>query len=64
MIGILLGWGISAAAMRGALAARNEVILQSTLQKVQSRYTYRARYHFDMSTLFFLPPQRGWSSKS
>ena len=40
VVGVLLGWGIGAAAMRGALAARNQVVLQSTLQKVQSRYVY------------------------
>jgi hypothetical protein len=38
VIGILLGWGIGAAGMRGALAARNEILLKHTLEKVQSRY--------------------------
>jgi hypothetical protein len=38
MIGVLLGWGIGAAGMRGALAARDQILLKSTLQKVQSRY--------------------------
>ncbi|KIM71841.1 hypothetical protein PILCRDRAFT_93686 [Piloderma croceum F 1598] len=36
VIGVLLGWGIGAAGMRGALAARNQVLLKSTLEKVQS----------------------------
>ncbi|KZP26783.1 hypothetical protein FIBSPDRAFT_731732 [Athelia psychrophila] len=35
MIGVLLGWGIGAAAMKAALASRNEVLLASTLQRVK-----------------------------
>ncbi|THH07358.1 hypothetical protein EW145_g3442 [Phellinidium pouzarii] len=33
--GMLLGWGIGAAAMRAAVAARNTTLLQSSYQKVQ-----------------------------
>ncbi|KAL4246747.1 hypothetical protein ABKN59_009080 [Abortiporus biennis] len=33
VIGMLTGWGIGAAAMRGALAARNQVRLQASLQQ-------------------------------
>jgi len=42
VIGVLLGWGFGAAAMRCALAARDKVLLQSTLQKVQSTAAGRA----------------------
>lgn len=31
-----MGWGIGCAAMRAALASRDQVLLQTTLQKVQS----------------------------
>jgi hypothetical protein len=44
MIGVLLGWAIGVAAMRGALAARDQVLLRNTLQKVQSRYVRGVHY--------------------
>jgi hypothetical protein len=37
MIGMLLAWGLSAAAMRSALAARDQVLLRSQYQRVQAR---------------------------
>ena len=37
VIGVLFGWGFGAAAMRAALAVRDQVLLKSTLQQVQSR---------------------------
>ncbi|KAA1472661.1 hypothetical protein DENSPDRAFT_872334 [Dentipellis sp. KUC8613] len=35
LLGLLLGWGIGSAGMRGALAARNQAVLKETLQKAQ-----------------------------
>lgn len=38
IFGVLLGWGIGAAAMKAAIAAREKVLLKSSLQKAQERY--------------------------
>jgi hypothetical protein len=38
MIGMLLAWGLSAAAMRAALAARDQTLLKEQYQRVQERY--------------------------
>ncbi|KII87451.1 hypothetical protein PLICRDRAFT_163585 [Plicaturopsis crispa FD-325 SS-3] len=35
ILGVLLGWGIGSAAMRAALASRNQILLASTLQKAK-----------------------------
>lgn len=44
ILGVLMGWGIGAAAMRAALAVRNQVLLEHTLQRVQSRYVIYLAY--------------------
>ncbi|KAF7972398.1 hypothetical protein HWV62_18046 [Athelia sp. TMB] len=36
VIGVLLGWGVGAAAMKAALSSRNQVLLAATLEEVQS----------------------------
>jgi hypothetical protein len=38
IFGVLLGWGIGAAAMKAAIAAREKVLLKSSLQKAQERF--------------------------
>ena len=38
LIGMLLGWGIGSAAMRAALAARNQEVARATLQKTMAGY--------------------------
>jgi len=52
VMGVLFGWGIGAAAMRAALAARDQVLLKSTLQKVQSRYVYCVHHDLYMFISF------------
>ena len=37
IVGMCLGWGLGSAAMRGALAARDQVLLQSQLQREAQR---------------------------
>ncbi|EIN05213.1 hypothetical protein PUNSTDRAFT_107508 [Punctularia strigosozonata HHB-11173 SS5] len=37
MMGFLVGWGLGSAAMRGALAARSQLLLKHTLQQAQQR---------------------------
>ena len=37
VIGMLLGWGIGAAAMRAALAVRDQVLLADSLRTVQQK---------------------------
>lgn len=37
IVGLCLGWGFGAAAMRAALAARNQVLLKHTLQQEAQR---------------------------
>jgi hypothetical protein len=50
VIGVLLGWGIGAAGMRGALAARDQILLKKTLEKVESRYI-SALSHYNLDVL-------------
>jgi hypothetical protein len=38
IIGTLLGWGIGAAGMKAAVAARDKVLLKSSLQKAKETY--------------------------
>jgi hypothetical protein len=38
IIGMLFGWGIGAAAMRAALAARDPALLQKQMKAVIARY--------------------------
>lgn len=38
ILGMCLGWAIGCAAMRGALAARDQVLLQSQLQREAQRF--------------------------
>ncbi len=38
VVGLCLGWGFGAAAMRAALAARNQVLLRQTLQQEAQRF--------------------------
>lgn len=40
VIGMCLGWGIGAAAMKAALSARNQDVLRETLLRAQERYVY------------------------
>lgn len=40
MIGILLGWAIGAAGMKAATAARDKVLLKSSLQQAQESYVH------------------------
>jgi hypothetical protein len=40
IIGTLLGWGIGAAGMKAAVAARDKVLLKSSLQKAQETYVW------------------------
>jgi hypothetical protein len=40
IIGVLLGWGIGAAGMKAATAARDKVFLKSSLQQAQETYVY------------------------
>lgn len=35
IVGMLLGWGVGAVAMKAALAARNQTVLKSTLLRAQ-----------------------------
>jgi hypothetical protein len=37
LVGILLGWGIGAAAMRAAIATRDMAHVQSQIQQIQAR---------------------------
>jgi hypothetical protein len=38
VVGMLIGWGLGAAAMRAGLAARSQVLLQSQLLREAERY--------------------------
>lgn len=37
LVGILLGWGFGAAAMRAAIAVRDMALVQSQIQQVQAK---------------------------
>jgi hypothetical protein len=38
MVGLLLGWGLGAAAMKGALASRSQLLLKQALLQAQQRF--------------------------
>ena len=44
LLGMCTGWGIGAAAMRAALAARDQTVLKATLLRAQQRYVSPQRY--------------------
>ncbi|KZT25917.1 hypothetical protein NEOLEDRAFT_1132953 [Neolentinus lepideus HHB14362 ss-1] len=60
-IGLLLGWAFGAAAMRASLAARSQVLLKQTLQKVQQSAAGRsnpdALYQIEIFEGWFLDPR-------
>jgi hypothetical protein len=56
IVGVLLGWGIVAAGMRAAAAAREKVFLRSPLQKAQDRCVQSCHFVSQKRHIRFIPP--------
>jgi hypothetical protein len=59
IIGVLLGWGIGAAGMKAATAARDKVFLKSSLQKAQETYVW---FCYVANTNLFCPQSAAGSA--
>ncbi len=44
VVGMCLGWGLGAAAMRAALASRNQLVLKQSLLREQQRCVHRFQF--------------------
>jgi hypothetical protein len=61
LIGVLLGWGIGAAGMKAAVAARDKVLLESSLQRANETYVL---FSFYIVTALSPHSKRCWFCKS